>query len=321
MDVAVEPTKLRQGIEDIGKSKSTTDVSSPLSLDTVAGPAGKRSKRKVKHHTGAAAKTSSDENWFYRAGAAISTQTLESKGQSFLAVSRSNSNTGLVDEQYSAVISNTPKEYEYRADDEFSPVSTRSRNASRFGSRAASARASRVQSRRASVAADENVLDPKELGLEPDFVDVVDDDDDEGSSEGDDNDAEQEVRGMMSQTNALGLGGLVDRWVGLSLFSSALDREDEDSDENGEGRRDGGDETPRQKGKSGEDSGSGATRRKRDGGERIVPSTLRTTTSAAAAAAAASAAEEGEELDEGGDGQGGWHDAAWLLSVASKVMF
>lgn len=184
------------------------------------------------------------------------------------------------------------------ADDEFSPVTTRrslsfgpatgDRPSSRFGSR------SRGNSRRGSVALkfaplaegpdgyfDQVVHNRVDYITEPDFVDV------ENEEDGIDGSAEQDeaVVRKLARVSSLGLGGWVEKMLGWSLFAV---------DEDGEDTEDTYDE-------KGEDS-SLSSRPSRQNLEidmtpqQDVPPPLKD-----------------EEA-------GGWQDAAWLLSVATKVL-
>ncbi|KAI9815064.1 MAG: hypothetical protein M1827_002907 [Pycnora praestabilis] len=259
--------------------------------------------------------TASSSEWLLRAGAALSTSTLESKGQSWLTTRASSTsltgNDGTRDDNLSF------------ADDEFSPISTRnsrdgfvakSRNASARNSRRGSRVGSKVEMLEPLTSGDlresEGFFQEEEYLAEPDFVDV----DEDVYAEEDDNDDdrdEEEVQ-RLTRERGFGLGGFVDRLIGWSLFSVEEDGDYEDDDEDGWDQEN--DEYIREK-------------KRRE---------------ALAAAAAAAAARRSGESDapvlpkppegigmDGGEGsgngardgeEGGWQDAAWLLSVATKVL-
>lgn len=116
--------------------------------------------------------------------------------------------------------------------------------------------------------------------MEPDFVGV-----DEDTEE----DAEEEIR-RLAKEKGTGLGRIVDHLVGWSLFDVSEDKESEVEEE---------------------DKGHGSTitrdgvadeRKRRMKGDipRIRP--------------------PGRTAEAGEAHEGGWQDAAWLLSVASKVL-
>ncbi|KAH0543846.1 hypothetical protein FGG08_001885 [Glutinoglossum americanum] len=222
--------------------------------------------------------------WLERAGAIISSETRESKGQSWL-VSRASS-TSLVD-------------YEGRedlsfADDEFSPYSPRnSRGGSRVGSRVVSRHGSKSKIdlltpwARAGIIGDGDDMAgdiDDEYVAEPDFVDV--DEDIYGEV-----DADAELS-QIAKLRGFGLGSWVDRLIGWSLFAV---EEDEESEDDGEAEAD---EQERKK-------LDAETRRKREEFERVI---------------IGPPGGSGEGVSQG-DQEGGWQDAAWLLSVATKVLF
>jgi len=126
---------------------------------------------------------------------------------------------------------------------------------------------------------------PDEFNAEPDFVDAeeeaeIDEDQDEAKQD------EAIVR-KLARASSLGLGGWVERMLGWSLF--AVDEDGEDAEV----------EIVDEKGENSELS-SRTSRRTLDG----------TTESLA-----------GEVMPPLRDDEaGGWQDAAWLLSVATKVL-
>jgi len=121
--------------------------------------------------------------------------------------------------------------------------------------------------------------------VEPDFVDK----DDDAAME-----AEAEIR-RLANLKGFGIGGLVDKLLGFPLFNV-----EEPSDEEAEAE---------------EQSPEELRRRKEEQMKRRREQLARTATSSAVAASRAPVVEPQQP-----DGEGGWKDAAWLLSVASKVV-
>lgn len=301
------------------KSKSSTNVSSPrLALPkSGATPSGGKLKRLAGNDDFSlgtfTAADRNDSDWLLRAGALISSETRESKGQAWL-VSRASSTslTGQLDEDEEALERQLARERESRrtsrrgsaadADDEFSPVTTRmsfgggSRSASRYGSRPTSRAQSRVQSRRGSKA---NLFTPlpksekeresyfgeeEDFIAEPDFVDV-----DEGVYEEDQAVEDEIIVKRLAKKGSLGLGVWVEKLMGWSLFAVEEDGEDTDI-ETSEEKTDASDAASKSD-HTQKNSLDGA-------GEAAVD----------------------EKLPLPGADEGGWQDAAWLLSVATKVL-
>lgn len=261
-----------------------------------------------------------DDDWLLRTGSLISSASRESKGQAWL-VSRASS-TSLTapngDYSDSDATDEDDATTEYRlargsrrasqdADDEFSPVTMRSftahsRSASRFNSRVHS----RVRSRRGSKAG--LALTPSQQAQErdgyfprdavgdfakPDFVDV----DEEGEADAESQALRDEalVR-RMAKTGTLGLGTWVERLMGWSLFAVEEDgetdvegTEGETTDSDGEDRRESRKERERQRWKEMLEMEA------KEKGLVLPPPPM-------------------------GSEDGGWGDAAWLLSVATKVL-
>ncbi|KAI9867224.1 MAG: hypothetical protein M1813_009502 [Trichoglossum hirsutum] len=223
--------------------------------------------------------------WLQRAGAIISSETRESKGQSWL-VTRASS-TSLVDHE-------GREDFSF-ADDEFSPYSPRnSHGGSRVGSRVGSRHGSRskidllttratrpgINGGRDELAGDFG----NEFVAEPDFIDV-----DEDSHGEFDTDAELD---RIARLRSFGLGSWVDRLIGWSLFAVNEDGEESEGEVDVEEREYG--------------RVDAETRKKREETERVFiepPS------------------EVGDKQTAQRDQEGGWQDAAWLLSVATKVLF
>ncbi|KAG0652208.1 hypothetical protein D0Z07_1025 [Hyphodiscus hymeniophilus] len=261
-------------------------------------------------------KDRNDSDWLLRAGAAISSSTRESKGQAWL-VSRASSTslTAERDEEEEELQKELAREREqtsrkgsrrgsaagaFDADDECSPVTTRrslsfgpstgiaSRPMSRFGSRANSMRGSRAQLLTPISAGgqQEGYFDRRDFAqefiTEPDFVDT-EDDGDEGEDEAKKDEA---VVRKLARASNLGLGGLVERMLGWSLF--AVDEDGEETEV----------EITDEKGEDSEIS-SRTSRLNLRGVETPIEDKM-------------------PPLKD--DETGGWQDAAWLLSVATKVL-
>jgi Protein of unknown function (DUF3984) len=224
--------------------------------------------------------------WLQRAGAIISSGARESKGQSWL-VSRASS-TSLVDHE-------GREDFSF-ADDEFSPYSPR--DGSRIGSRVESRHGSKSRidlmthwATRAGLNGDNDDTAgnaSNEFIAEPDFVNV-----DEDLYGDDDGDAELD---RIERLRGFGLGVWVDRLIGWSLF--AVGEDGEESEDGGEEHI----EVEEQERKKVDID----VRRRREESERVIL----------------------EPPSRGGDNEaaqtdqeGGWQDAAWLLSVATKVLF
>ncbi|KAK0934461.1 hypothetical protein LTR29_013988 [Friedmanniomyces endolithicus] len=244
-----------------------------------------------------------EEDWFARASAATHDIVQEAKGQSWLA-SR-NSSTTLThlesdgdedDEGYEEMAALSASNVRSGGPSAaLSPSASRVKSpmwGSRYGSRSASRRTSRRGSftgTRTPLAAP-GILDmtsyftgdPLGVPIEPDFV-IAEADDGEGRDE------EGEVA-RLSDQHSYGLGGIVDRLMHFNLFSVA-ERDEIVTDE--EDRRTGTENERDQRRAAG-------AKQKRNEGRVVVPP------------APSGGGEQGE---------GGWQDAAWLLSVASKAIF
>lgn len=112
--------------------------------------------------------------------------------------------------------------------------------------------------------------------VEPDFVD---------GSEGVGEDTTEDEIARLARDRSFGLGGLVDRLVGWTLFSVDEDREATDVEEDEE-----------------------------DAGARKL------TASAAARGMLQIQRPPVQDVQPEMQEEGGWHDAAWLLSLATKVI-
>ena len=283
----------------------------------------------VRHHT-----TETTDDWLHRAGIAIAGETRDSKGQGWLI--RRESSTSLVnqndesddDARHMALLSGEHlSEIEYST---FTPRLSRagsriqsraqsrvqSRMHSRAGSRVQSARNSRRGSRvgsrvdlimssglrtlnaRHSVDLDESMFEDDII--EPDFVE----DDDE--SDGD----EEEVA-RLARERGFGLGTWMDRLIGWTLFDVDEDGEESSDEEEEE------DTASRPENMTKEElilrREVEAKRRKLEREAIIAASAVRTQDGEVKTDLAA------EPIPPPEDG-GGWADAAWLFSVASKVI-
>ncbi|KAK6604950.1 hypothetical protein H4I96_05532 [Botrytis cinerea] len=223
----------------------------------------------------------------------ISSSTRESKGQLWL-VSRASSTSLQKDEDEDALERELAREREHNsrrgsrrgsfdADDEFSPLTTR-RSLS-FGP--ATNRVSSRYGSRANTDRDGGYFDTEfaheEYPAEPDFVDV----EEEWLDDGDEARKDEATVKKLARASRLGLGGWVENLLGWSLFAVEEDGEEAEfdtSDEKGE-----------------ESSLSSRPSRHTLDGMSDTP-----------------VAEQMPPLNP--NEADGWHDAAWLLSVASKVL-
>jgi Protein of unknown function (DUF3984) len=252
-----------------------------------------------------------DSDWLLRAGALLSLGAKESKGQSWL-VSRESSTslTAQRDHDVEEFELELARERDSRrnsirgsatgadADDEYSPITTRlsfgagSRSASRYGScptsRAHSRRGSRANVPTPLPKAEnerESYFDGEEgIVVEPDFVDVEEDAHDEDQAIKD-----EIIVKRLAKNGTLGLGVWMEKLMGWSLF--AVDEDGEDTDT----------ETCEEK----TDVTCGPPPTLDALNHNFCPS---------------QDTSEDEKLPPPGDGEGGWQDAAWLLSVATKVL-
>ncbi|CZS90538.1 uncharacterized protein RAG0_01584 [Rhynchosporium agropyri] len=275
-------------------------------------PGGTRLKNELNLST-ISSSDKNDSDWLLRAGAAISSSTRESKGQAWL-VSRASSTslTGQGNEDDEELERELAKERErasrytsrrgstvtFDGDDELSPVTTRrslsfgpatgaeSRPTSRMGSRANSRRGSKAHLFTPIDGERDGYFDQgdyihQDFVTEPDFVDAEDEEIYENENEAKKDDAE--VRNLARSSN-LGLGRWVEKMFGWSLFAVEEDGED--------------DEIMDEKAEDSE----------------ITVRSRRTLDSVADPVT-----EEVPPPLRDGD-VGGWQDAAWLLSVATKVL-
>lgn len=286
----------------------------------------------VRHHTSEA-----QDEWFHRAGLAIAGETRESKGQSWLV--RRESSTSLVgdgnddhshrDGRGMVLLSGEHlDDVEYNIP--FTPRLSRagSRIHSRVGSRVPSAknsrRGSRVNSRadlfmspggaktpsaRHSLEIDERMFEEQEG---PDFVD-------EDESDGD----EEEVA-RLARERGFGFGGWMDRLIGWTLFSvdedgeSSDDNEDEDDDTGSEGFKFRPENMTKEELKLRREVE--AKRRKLERETIIAASAVKGTDTESSPVDGPEGTEGAGSAKPPNEDAGGWQDAAWLFSVASKVI-
>ncbi|KAF2018150.1 hypothetical protein BU24DRAFT_323065, partial [Aaosphaeria arxii CBS 175.79] len=290
----------------------------------------------TKHHT-----SESHEEWIHRAGLAIAGETRESKGQSWLV--RRESSTSLVGQtdEYEEHPSHDPRHIALLSGEHFigggagdehgfftprlvgSRAGSRlqSRVGSRVGSRVPSARNSRRGSRvdlmmsapvgvggARTPSARHSLEMERELEdgmVEPDFVDEVESDGDE------------EEIARLARERGFGLGSWMDRLIGWTLFS--VDEDGEESDEEDDDDDYVEQDTFRPENMTKEElqlrREVEAKRRKLEREAIIAAAAVRST-----ADGGKSDEEDIAKLQRSNEEPGGWQDAAWLFSVASKVI-
>ncbi|CAG5182390.1 uncharacterized protein ALTATR162_LOCUS10137 [Alternaria atra] len=339
----VNPHSEVREVGDIPKAKSTSVLHPGVSFaDDVLGVdtgAKKHHTRKgtaplplhsplVKHHT-----RESNEEWLHRAGLAIAGETRDSKGQGWLV--RRESSTSLVGQgdEYEQHPSHEDRRMallsgEHIGDADypifFSPRMSRagSRIPSRVGSRVPSARQSRrgsrvgsrvdlmmsggskPQSGRASL----EILELDERFIEPDFIEA------DEESDGD----EEEVA-RLARERGFGLGGWMDRLIGWTLFSVDEDREGSDEEDVEDDRSLRLDNLTTEELKLRREVE--AKRRKLEREAVIAASALRGQSDATITDTESRPTTGGSQRTTANEEVGGWQDAAWLLSVASKALF
>jgi len=312
-------------IGDIPKASSTDAIGHGVTF--VEQPARRHHERKrtaplplpvraplMRRHT-----SETNDEWFHRAGLAIAGETRDSKGQGWLI--RRESSTSLVgqsdeyeqhashDARHVALLSG---EHLAEADMQyFTPRLSRAASAmhSRVGSRVPSARTSRRGSRVSSrvdlvmsgikTPTGNFSLDMEEAafeeGMEPDFVE-----DDEDSRD------DEETVARLARERGFGLGGWMDRLIGWTLFSVNEDGEESSDDEDLDGS----------------ETASHVTLDEMRLRKEVEARRRKLEREAIMAAAAVKSDEKAQngETDSPNEEVGGWSDAAWLFSVASKVI-
>lgn len=311
---------------DIPKAKSTNTLHPGVSFAEPAGTLEHKRHHARKqtaplplrmplhrHHT-----SESNDEWLHRAGLVIAGETRDARGQGWLV--RRESSTSLVspvdpDEQAQRDLRSIARLSGEPADigdfPTFSPKMSRagSRLQSRVGSRVPSARQSRRGSRVGSridlamsglPSARQSLDMDVEEAIEPDFVEA----DEEGP------DDEEEVA-RLARERGFGLGGWMDALIGWTLFSVDEDGEVSSEEEEQPSSNLTKDEARLMREVE-------AKRRKMER-ESII--------GASAVKPQGKAGEDGREVKidvpkpPEGQEAGGWNDAAWLLSVASKALF
>ncbi|KAF2665309.1 hypothetical protein BT63DRAFT_442729 [Microthyrium microscopicum] len=292
------PPQQRSHDAPITKAKSAsiiTDSHAKSSLGLSALPTGPTSP--LYRRTLSKPSIQSNDEWLHRAGLVIASEMREGKGQSWL-VSRESS-TSLVPSQEDAdeTYQREQREREVLVENFHSRAA--SRQTSRAGSRVASAKTSRRPSRVGSKVDFVGLTDSRamtsravegyfdELDVEPDFVDKEGEDELEDAAEVE----------RLSKISTFGLGGLVDRLIGWPLFNV-----EEPSDSEEEEQESGTPEDVKER-------KAELLRRRKEQMER-------TANSSASATNPIPVTEPPLQEEEGG-----WKDAAWLFSVASKVVF
>ena len=263
---------------------------------------GKRSRTGA--NTPQTENSTSDTSWLTRTGAVTSAILQETKGQSWLASRDSTTSLAVPesvedddDEQYEemAALSASTARLQFSAGN-MSPTSTRaSRWGSRYGSRAGSTRTSRLASptglrtpRRGDVA---GYFDDHPMALPLEEAGVIID---RGRTEQYEDQMEVE---RLTMSQSFGLGGFVDRLMKFNLF-----KVDEHGDTTDDETSRGVDEL--ETNDEARERMAAEAERKRKEKEKLV------------------AQLPPAPLGGGKDGKGepgGWQDAAWLLSVASKA--
>ncbi|KXL51255.1 MAG: hypothetical protein FE78DRAFT_26665 [Acidomyces sp. 'richmondensis'] len=260
------------------------------------------------HTPVAKSKPQMEEDWFSRTRASTNALVQEAKGQSWLASRESSTSLAQLDsddddddEGYEEMAALSASQARLQVVTPLSPVSCKVRSpawGSRYGSRSGSRRTSRrgslagIRTPVAGPGGQDGTLGyfdqvpAAALATEPDFVDPDEDNPD-------DDDDERHVFRLTGQ-RSFGLGGIVDRLMGFNLFN--VDEREEITEDEAEQTTETADEAKERM--------AAENRRKREAKVSLT-------------------APPPDPVDRNADGQGegGWQDAAWLLSVATKVMF
>ncbi|OAK95763.1 hypothetical protein IQ06DRAFT_54622 [Phaeosphaeriaceae sp. SRC1lsM3a] len=331
----INPDQPVRDAGEIPKAKSTSTLHPGVSFaDEPAGSEKRHHVRKgtaplplrmplVRHHT-----SEPNDEWWHRAGLAIAGETRDSKGQGWLI--RRESSTSLVQQDDAPDTVHDTKRMalmsgEHLGGDDFPTFSPRmsragSRYQSRVGSRVPSARQSRRGSRvgsRADLAMTAGMsptsarhsLDLpsfEDRFMEPDFVEA------DEESDGD----EEEVA-RLARERGFGLGGWMDRLIGWTLFSVDEDGEaSEDEEEDVEPEFLPQNMTREELRLRREVD---AKRRKLEREAIVASAALKARGVESEDGSRPTTAENGVQRPP--EEAGGWQDAAWLLSVASKALF
>ncbi|CZT20962.1 uncharacterized protein RCC_06823 [Ramularia collo-cygni] len=294
-----DPRKLRRGSADTARAIPKSNSEATLLPNKPHSPT-RRYKYPVRRpRTGASTPAAVDESWLSHAGATASALVQEGKGQSWLAsrevVARptTESEEEEDDDQYEemAALSASTAQLHFAPFDGGSPVSTR---VSRWGSRYGSRNASRRTSRRASPSAGTRTPRPGDgMGyFDGHEVEMM------GRMGKGEESSESEIEIEQLGEGSFGLGPLVDRLMGFNPFRGDDGVESTDDEGYMGKENEGRDEALRQR--------SVELKRRRDEKAKLA------------------AHPPPAPMGQGGNGEGevgGWSDAAWLLSVATKAMF
>lgn len=310
---------LRKPKLDLPKSKSSTHLRPRPSQSGTTTP-GRMTPGRSKLRQGitrddlsisaVTAKDGSDSDWLLRASAMLTSSAQESKGQSWLATRQSSTSLSIMrdeedeeeeierraSQQASRKGSRRGSLTYFDADDELSPFHTRRssefEHAGAFtpiGRRAHSRRNSSRPTTRAGPEEEQegyfyqnHTID--DSAFEPDFVDVEED----GYEDFERARRDEAVVRKLARASSLGLGGWIEKMLGWSLFAIEEDGDETEIDT-----------------VDGKTEGSGvltrtSSRRNLDASAEVPPE------------------ERMPPLNP--NEAGAWNDAAWLLSVASKVL-
>ncbi|KAK3177604.1 hypothetical protein K4F52_009655 [Lecanicillium sp. MT-2017a] len=283
----------------ISTSKSTTQLGGSRSRSNGRRPgSGATTPKRRGHRDGETlgSRHKNDSDWMLRTAAMMSSEARESKGQAWL-VSRQSSTSlsGMRDADEDAFENEIAREREMSrrgstADDDASPYP--SRRHSRFNSRRQSIAESRSQGLtpldRPGPAGSDSYFPAEDAITGPDFVNL----DQKLEELEQDTELEDEaaIRRLMREGQRL-KGSWISNFIGWSLF--AVDERGEDSDSDDDDYDEEDDEATPQ-------GGRGAQTPRHFEGITNMPA---------------------ERIAPPKKADGGWNDAAWLLSVATKVMF
>lgn len=297
---ARDPRKYRRGSADTASIPKARSEATLLPISKPQSPTRRYKYPTRRPRTGASTpSTTVDESWLSHAGATASALVQEGKGQSWLAsrevVARptAESEEEEDDDQYEemAKLSASTAQLHFAPFEGGSPVSAR---VSRWGSRYGSRSASRRTSRRASPSAGMRTPRPGDGVGYFDGEDVGSLVGEKMMEEEEETESEIEIEQLAEGT--FGLGPLVDRLMGFNPFRA--DDGVESPDDEGGRELEGQDEALRKR--------NVELKRRRDEKAKLA------------------AHPPPAPMGEGGSGEGevgGWSDAAWLLSVATKAMF
>lgn len=253
-------------------------------------------RRRQEEHSALSMEDGNDSDWMLRAGALISSETRESKGQAWLVTKQSSTSlTGLRDTEEEVLAREAARENELasRRENHRGSVAVKERTTSpnsRLGSRSHSRRASRsLPWTPLRDPLDENYFNQhiaisEEYIRGPDFVGL---DEKLEAIEIDTSEADEAtVRRLVKRENA-GMGTWMGNLIGWSLFSV----EEQEESDNSEGED--------------LDSCDAEGYLSRTASSRQLDAISQTSE---------------PRISPPQAGEGGWNDAAWLLSVASRVL-